>query len=31
MKFYAPGVGVVMELGVSPRFSRSVLVRMDRR
>jgi hypothetical protein len=31
MKFYAPGVGVVMELGVSPRFSRSVLVRMGRR
>jgi hypothetical protein len=28
MKFYARGVGVVMELGVSPRFSRSVLVRM---
>jgi hypothetical protein len=28
MKFYAPGVGVVLELGVSPRFSRSVLVRV---
>jgi hypothetical protein len=31
MKFYAPGVGVVMELGISPGFSRSVLVRMDKR
>jgi hypothetical protein len=31
LKFYARGVGVVMELGVSPRFSRSVLVRMRQR
>ncbi len=31
LKFYAPGVGLVMALGVSPRFSRSVLLRVDRR
>lgn len=28
MKFYARGVGIVMELGVSPGFSRSVLVKV---
>lgn len=31
LKFYARGIGLVMEVGVSPRFSRSVLVRTTAR
>jgi hypothetical protein len=31
LKFYARGVGVVLELGTSPQLSRSVLTKMDKR